>query len=272
MSLITITSGIGCSENTVARILGEKLGLAVFDDQKLQDEALEMGISSEDIKDFDEKAPSLFSRLLTFKPQTYLELMAAVIYKISGKGDAIIAGHGASFLLRDFGCAFHVRLHSSKSSRIQHLVDEQGMSPDAAKKLMQKNDDEQKGFLRFAYRMDWDDNSLYDLVINRDKLGVEGTVILIVAARDVEQIKECSLSAMESMKQLSLGKRVEAAIIKDCVNPGNYHVTVPEPGVVRLTGIINPLESKDRLIELVKAIPGVKKLIMAIEPERIHDI
>ena len=272
MPLITITSGIGCGEDTVARILGEKLDLAVFDDQKLQDEALEMGISSEDIEDFDEKAPSLFSRLLTFKPQSYLELMAAVIYKISGKGDAIIAGHGASFLLRDFGCAFHVRLHSSESSRIQHLVDEQGMSPDAAKKLMQKTDDERKGFLRFAYRMDWDDNSLYDLVINRDKLGVEGTVILIVAARDVDQIKECSLSAMESMKQLSLGKRVEAAIIKDCVNPGNYHVTVPEPGVVRLTGIINPLESKDRLIELVKAIPGVKKLIMAVEPERIHDI
>ena len=81
MSLITLTSGIGCSENTVARILGEKLGLAVFDDQKLQDEALEMGISSEDIKDFDEKAPSLFSRLLTFKPQTYLELTSVLFVR-----------------------------------------------------------------------------------------------------------------------------------------------------------------------------------------------
>ncbi len=272
MSLITITSGIGCGATEVARRLHEKLHLEVYDDEKLQEEALAMGISPEELKGFNEKAPGLFNRLLRLKPQTYLEVMEAVIYNISGKDEAIILGHGASFLLRDFGCAFHVRIHSSEPSRIDSLVTEQGFSTEAARKSIYKSDDERRGFMRFAFRMDWDDPSLYDIIINRDKLGAEGAAQLITAARDVDAIKECSLAALESMERLSLAKKVEAVIIKNCLNPGNYHVSVPEAGIVHLSGIINPLESKDQLIDYVKAVPGVKEVSTDIQTERIHDV
>ena len=272
MSLITITSGIGCGAPEIARLLNEKLNLEVYDDGKLQEEALSMGISREELKDFNEKAPGLFNRLFRLKPQTYLEVMEAVIYKISGKDDAVILGYGASFLLRDFGCAFHVRIYASEPSRIEYLVAQQGFSTEAAKKLIDKSDDERNGFMRFAFRMNWDDPSLYDLIINTDKIGVDGAAEMIIAARDVDAIKECSLAALESMERLSLAKRVEAELIKNVLNPGNYNVFIPEAGIVHLSGIINPLESKDKLIGYVKAVSGVKEVITDLQTERIHDI
>jgi hypothetical protein len=120
--------------------------------------------------------------------------------------------------------------------------------------------------------MNWDDPSLYDLIINTDKIGVDGAAEMIIAARDVDAIKECSLAALESMERLSLAKRVEAELIKNVLNPGNYNVFIPEAGIVHLSGIINPLESKDKLIGYVKGVSGVKEVIADLQTERIHDI
>jgi cytidylate kinase len=272
MSLITITSGIGCGEIQVARRLSEMLNLEVYDDKKIQEEALTLGVSPEELREFNQKAPGLLDRLLRLKPQTYLQLMESVIYNISGKDDGVILGHGASFLLRDFGCAFHVLIHASTQSRVDYLAAEQGITPEAAGKLIEKSDDERRGFMRYAFRMDWDNPSLYDVIINVDKLGQEGAVKLITAAREVDAIKACSLASLESMERLSLAKRVEAAIIKNCLNPGNYNVFVPEAGLVHISGIINPLESKDKLIDCIKEVSGVREVSTDIQTEKIHDI
>ena len=272
MSLITLTSGIGCGAIDIAQLLGEKLGLEVYDDERLQEEAVAMGISSDELKSLDEKVPGLFNRLLRMKPDTYREVMEALIYQVSGNDRAIILGHGAPFLLRDFGCALHVRIYSSESFRIDTLVNEQELTPDAARKVIQKSDNDRKGFMQFTFNMDWDDPSLYDVIINRDKLGTEGVIELIIAATDTESISTCSLGALETMERMSLAKQVEATIIKNFIHPEHFHVEVPETGVVYLTGMINPLESKDKLINVIRAVPGVREVKGQLTSEKIHDI
>jgi len=272
MPLITLTSGIGCSEGTVARLLGDQLGMPVYDDQRLQHEALVQGVSVDDLKNLDEKAPGLFNRLLNFKPQAYREVMEAVILAVAGRDAAIILGHGAPFLLRDFGCALHVRLYASLSSRVEIFSEEQGMGTETAKKIIEKSDNDRRGFMEYAFQMNWDDPALYDLIVNRDKLGTEGAVHLIMAMEGTEQFATCSLTALDSMERLSLAKKVEAAIMKTMLNPQNFDVDVPEKGVVRLSGIINPLESEDKLLDAVRSVPGVTDVRPDIAVERIHDI
>ncbi len=272
MSLISITSGIGCGEMAVARLVTDGLKLELYDDQRLQEEAIKMGISSEDLKSLDEKAPGLFSRLLSHKPQTYLDLMDAVVYEVARRGEGIILGHGAQMLLRDFGCALHVRIYASEPFRIQHLMDRQGMSREAAEKMIHKSDSDRSGFLQFAFHMDWNDPSLYDLIINGDKLAKDSAARLIMEAAQSGEVKACSIAALDAMERLSLLKRVQAAIMKNSLNPLDFHVEVPEKGVVQITGSINPLESKDRLLEAVKAVPGVSDVRSDIVVERIHDI
>jgi len=57
MSLITITSGIGSGAMAIARIIADELKLELYDDQRLQKEAIKIGISSDELKGVDEKAP-----------------------------------------------------------------------------------------------------------------------------------------------------------------------------------------------------------------------
>jgi len=272
MSLITITSGIGCEEMTIARLVADALKLELYDDQRLQEKAIEMGLSSEGVKSLDEKAPGLFSRLLRRKPEIYLDLLEALVYEVARQGEGIIFGHGAQFLLRDFECALHVRIFSSKDPRIKHLMDQQGMTHEAAVKMIHKSDNERRGFLQFAFQMDWDDPSLYDLIINRDKLGADSAATLITGVAQSQVIKACSIAALDSMERRSLLKKVRSEILKNNISSLELHIEVPEKGVVQITGSINPLESEGRLLEVVKRVPGVAEVKSEIVVPDLPDI
>jgi cytidylate kinase len=260
MSLITITSGIGCGGMIVANLVSERLKLELYDDERLQEEVVKNLISREALGMFDEKAPGLFSRLLSHKPEVYLDLLEALIYEVARRGKGVILGHGAQFLLRDFGCALQVRIHASESTRIRYLMDQQGMSQEAATNMIHKSDNERKGFLQFAFHKDWDDPTLYDLLINRDKLSAGSAAKLIMEVAQSQEIRECSSSALNAMERLSLSKRIEAALLNNKIPLMNLHVEVPEKGVAQVTGTLHSEHLRDRLLEVVQVVPGVSQV------------
>ena len=265
MSLITVTTSMGCGARSVAKAVAENLHHEIYDDDRLQQEAVSMGYSSEDLKAFDVKAPGLFDRLLRRRTDMYDELMAAVIYEVARRGEGIIIGHGAFYFLKDFTCALHLRLHASTSYRVRRLVAQKKIKAETARTMIENRDHELKGFLDFLFQIDWNDLSLYDLVINVDKLGIDAAAEMVVHLAEAEHIRECSLSAMDSMAKLSLLKRVEVAVMKDNINTYELHIEVTEPGVVKLTGIINPLRSASGMIDLVKSVSGVNRVICEAE-------
>jgi len=265
MSLITVTTSIGCGAMSVSQKVADDLKIELYDDERLQREALNMGYSSEDLKGFDEKAPGLFDRLLRRRPEIYNELMAAVIYEVAHRDEGIIIGHGATYFLKDFSCALHLRMHTSAQFRIRRLVDQLKINPDTALNMIENRDNELKAFLDFLFQIDWNDFSLYDLVINIDKLGIDAAAEMIVNLAQTESIQQCSLTALESMEKLSLLKKVEAAVMKDNINPQELQIDVPEPGVVRLTGLINPMRTVAGVTEVIKSVAGVEKVICEAE-------
>jgi cytidylate kinase len=265
MSLITVTTSIGCGATAVSRKVADDLKIDLYDDKRLQQEALSMGYSSEDLKGFDEKAPGLFDRLLRRRPEIYHDLMAAVIYEVAHRGEGIIIGHGATYFLKDFSCALHLRMHTSEQFRIRRLMEQLKISRETALHMIKNRDNELKTFLDFLFQIDWNDFSLYDLAINVDKLGIDTAAEMIVELAQAENIKECSLTALESMEKLSLLKKVEAAVMKDNINPQELKIDVPQPGVVKLTGLINPMRTAAGVTELIESVAGVKKVICEAE-------
>jgi cytidylate kinase len=242
---------------TIAGLVGNELKMELFDDRRLEEEAIKLGIQPEALKDMDEKAPSLMSRILSNKPQVYMDLLQTVIYDVAKRGKGIILGHGSQVLLRDFGCALHVRIDASESSRIENLMNERGLSREAAGKLIHKSDHERRGFLQFAFHMDWNDPFLYDLLINRDKVSTRLAAQLIGEAARSQEIKECSQTAVESMERLSLSRRVEAAVLD---HPDVFHIEVPKKGVVRIAGVAYAEDAKEGLLEVVRGVPGVTEV------------
>jgi len=260
MALVTVSGGMGCGADKVARFVAEKAKLPLYDDQKLQIEAIKLGLRSQELKGFDEKAPGFFDSLRGYNPELYIDLMESVIYEVSRSGNGVILGHGSQLLLRDFGCALHGLIHASEDYRIKQVMANHGLSEKAAEKMISKSDSERRGFMRFAFKMDLDDMSLYDLVINPEKLGVEGAGQLILQALQSQAVKECSLNALETMERMALLKKAQAALLKEHIGSFQFNVDVPEKGVVHLFGFALNEEKKKQMIAAVKKVAGVSKV------------
>jgi cytidylate kinase len=272
MPLMTMTSGIGCGVFSIADAVSARLAMTLFDDKKLQEEARKMDIDTREIENVDVRAPGLLSRILDLKPHAYMELLESVVLEAASEGEGIFLGHSAAFLLQDFDCAFHLRIYSAPSERIKRMMTESNLSYEDAKATIKKTDEDSKGFIHYAFHRNWDDPAIFDLIINLDKMGEEATVDLIVQAVQTPRVKACNISALEALDRLSLRSRVKAVVRKMSLKPEAFQVEVPATGVVRVSGEMNPLESKDRLLDAIRSIPGVATVHSFIGGEKIHDI
>ena len=264
MSLITISYNMGTDGPRIARRVAEELNLELYDDQKIQEMVASLGIRAEDIKALDQKEPGFFDRLLSRKPDIYLRFMDSVVYSIAQKGDGVIVGHGGQTLLQDFGCALHVLINNTRENRIRHLIEQEGMKREAAEKMIRKSDSTLKGFFRFAYQREWDDPTIYDMVINTEKMGSDGAARLILEAARSEEMKACSLTAIDSMTRLSLAKKIEAELLKNDLYVENLNIEVLENRVVKITGTTLTAERRNRLLQVVKDMPEVSEVKLSV--------
>lgn len=264
MSLITISYSMGSDGQRIARLVANDLNLELYDDQKIQEVIVSLGIRTEDVKGMDEKEPGFFDRLLSRKPDIYLRCLDSAVYSVAQKGDGVIVGHGSQTLLQDFGCALHVLINNKVENRIKNLIEQEGIKQEAAEKLIRKRDNTLKGFFRFAYQREWDDPTIYDMVINTEKMGSETAASLIIDAARSEEMKACSLTAIDSMKRLSLAKKIEAELIKNNIYVDNLNIEVLENGVANITGTALTVERKNRVLKIVKDIPEVSDVKLSV--------
>ena len=241
----------------IARQVGETLDLEVYDDEKLKAKALKLGLHTKELNSLAEKPPGFFSRYFSKRPEIYQDILETVIFEVSRKNQGIVIGHGSQFLLRDFSCALHVLIHAPLEQRVHRIMEQQSLDRDTAEKLVEKNDNAQKGFFQYAFNMQWDDPTLYDLVINPGKLGPDAAVKLIVEAASPENMNTCSLSALEAMGRLGLVKKIEVALLKSGHNLSILRIDTDPGGIVNIGGYAPNANAKADILQTIKGVEGV---------------
>ncbi len=239
MTLMTMTDNVGSGGRDIAERVARVTGVPLYDDQRLQAAALEMGIPPTDVDGIDERAPGLFDRILSRKPDVYLELMESVVLSVARRGEGIIIGHGSQMLLRDFECAFHVRIFSPRPRRLRRVMESRGLQKEAADRWIRQMDSRREGFFRFAFHRDREDPTLYDLIINTAKIGTQAAADLVVSSVQNPLVSECTLGALEAMDRLSLVKRIEALLLDKGVDLSLVTIEVLEDGILGVTGLVS---------------------------------
>jgi cytidylate kinase len=262
MHFVTFSRKMGTNGTEIAKQVAEKLGYHLYDTEAIENAASEMGFL-ESVKEIDKKVPSIFQRLFTHKPAIELDRLTSVIYELASRGDAVFLGRGGHVLLKDFSCALHVRVTASLEKRIQNLV-ERGMPREAASKAIEDSDHERSTFVRFAFKADWDNQELYDIVLNMNKMTVKLAVETILTMARSEEIKACSVDAMRSLEVMGLANRAEAALTEAGLTygPAGAYVwaIVEEPGKVRLVGVVDDKPTKARAEKIIRNLKGVESI------------
>jgi cytidylate kinase len=270
MYFITVTRKMGTHGSEIARRVASELHYSLYDTEAIENTAREMGFL-EDVREIDEKAPSLFQRLFSHQPEVHLDRLHAVIYELASRGNAIFLGRGSHILLRAFTCALHLRVTASLEQRIRNLM-ERGFDRDVAVRALHKSDHEREAFIKFAFGADWDSPELYDVVLNMDNLSVALAADTVVHLARSEEIQARATDAMKALTMMGLARRAQAALIEAGFSSAALSVTVVEPGKVRVTGAVVAESTRAKAEKILKGVKGVESIETQLKVARDYDI
>lgn len=260
MSLITISGYRGCGCREIAAQVAADLKLELYDDHRLQAEALKKGLGPQEIERVQEKLPGFFDRLFSKNPEIYLDFMQTLVYKAARQGQGVIVGHGSQILLHEFGSAMHVRVFATEKSRMARMQADRNISAREAEKIIRNHDRDFNDFFKFAYNLNYNDPSLYDLIVNTGKVSTATVARQIVALAGSDDMRARSLSALQVIECLALQKKVHSILLGRGISLKTIFIDVPDKGLARLYGIAGNAETRTRIIEIVRQIPEVSQV------------
>ncbi len=186
--IITIGRQHGSSGREIARLLAEKLNYKCYD-KEIVDEAANHSDFSRDLIDaFDEKRMSAFilhagGYGLNENFRLNMQVVSAqfdAMRNIAEKGNCIFVGRCADYILRDHDDLISVFILGDMDERLKCLERRQGLDETEARKKIKEVDKDRSSFYRYYSDQTWGDAQNYDMCINSSKLGVEGTVQVIL--------------------------------------------------------------------------------------------
>lgn len=258
MKWVTVSRRMGTQGSAVAKQVANDLGYRFYDTEAIHRMAQELGVL-ESVRAVDEKAPTIFQRIYSHKFLVYLERLSSVIYELAKQGDAVFLGRGSHLLLRDFPCTLHVRVTASAETCIRNLM-AQGLTREAATRTCKRGDDERSAFVKYAFGVDWEDPTRYDLILNMDKLSIPLAVSAVLHLVRSPALSDASAEALHALGMLALARRAEAALGEATLDhsfAASLSVTVVAPGHVRVSGRVETEAQKANTENVVRAVKGV---------------
>lgn len=186
--IISIGRQHGSSGREIARQLAKELGIKCYD-KEIVDEAASHSDFSRDIIDaFDEKRMSAFMLHaggygLNENFRLNMQVVSAqfdTIRRIAENEDCIFVGRCADYVLRDRKDLVSVFVLGDMEERLKCLARRQGLDEATARKKIKEVDKDRSSFYKYYSDQVWGDAQNYDLCINSSKLGVDGTVKVIL--------------------------------------------------------------------------------------------
>jgi cytidylate kinase len=184
----------GAGAGLLGRMVGARLGWKVYDHEILEAIAHRMELSVDEVRAFDELAPSVVQDWILplreehYAPQeAYLDHLAKLVEAIGKAGDSILLGRGAGFLLPRSE-TLTVRIVAPLKFRAVRLADRMGVSVRTARRAARDLDRRRNHFTRTMYRVDANDPHNYDLVLDSESLGLPIAADILVRAIEAGRV------------------------------------------------------------------------------------
>ena len=204
MAVITISRQSGSEGNEITQILCDRLGYRYFDKNMMAQLASEMGMKPDQVVDISADqyhAKSFLEKIfgavqLPFGDYTgaaYLveveaqqaltvERVRNLILTAYERDNAIIVGRGGQVTLADKPDVLHVRIVAPLETRIKRWQAREGLTAEEARQKVLDRDAAHIDFVKRFYDAELSDPTLYDLVINTEKLTPAAAASLIIKA------------------------------------------------------------------------------------------
>lgn len=194
--IITIGRQCGSGGREIGNRLAEKLNIKCYDKELLTLAAKQSGLCKELFETHDEKPTNSFLYSLVmdtysmgYTTSSFLDMplnhkvflaQFDTIKKLAEEESCIIVGRCADYALADHPNRTSVFISADMDAKIERISKLYDMTKEKAKDTIIKTDKKRSNYYNYYSNKKWGDVGSYDLCLNSTRLGIEGTVDLIL--------------------------------------------------------------------------------------------
>lgn len=185
--IITIGREAGSGGLEIARHMGEKLGIVVYDKNIFKGIEEEFDIDASGLEKFDEMPRKMG---ITRKVQGYsnspeeqlVELQRRFLREKAEQGNSfIIMGRAGIKTLLDFPCLLiRIFVTADEDFKIARLCDQGGFNKLQAQRYMNWTDSKRRNYHNQFCHVKWGDPASYDIIVKSNRMSLEATADMLV--------------------------------------------------------------------------------------------
>ena len=190
--IVTVSRQFGSGGRSIGKKLAEQLGFSYYDKELVKEVSLATGFSPEYIEEKGEYAPNrsklsyLFTTVGTagvmngMTAADYLYTMQRkIILELAEKGDCVIVGRCADYILLDRTDTLHTFIHAPVPYRAERIVRLYGASEKSPEKRLSDKDGKRRVNYEHFTGRSWGAADNYDICLNTAVLGEDNCVKLL---------------------------------------------------------------------------------------------
>ena len=177
--VITINREYGSGGRYVGKLLAEKLNIAFYDKELINEISKETGLSKKYIEENEQKKHALGSS--EYNNEDALFVAESKVIKKVAKSSCVIVGRCADYVLENKKNTYNIFLYSSLDNEVKRAVKYYGLDKFKAEKKISKINKERAKHYKYYTGRNWKEVSNYDMCLNVDELGVKSTVDVIIS-------------------------------------------------------------------------------------------
>lgn len=186
--VITISRQFGSGGRTIGRMVAEKLGIPCYDNEIITQIAEKSGFCEEYIREKGEytNTGSKFFNAIGFGYANGLSLQdrlwieqEKVILELAQKGDCVIVGRCADFILENKVKCIKVFIHTSMKNRIDRINRFYNEEEAPTERSLEGKDKRRKAYYQYYTDVEWGVAKNYHLCLDSGELGVENCANII---------------------------------------------------------------------------------------------
>jgi cytidylate kinase len=260
MSILTVSHEIGAGGPEIGQKVADQLGWHYVDQELISDAALRYGVLEEKLSSLDESKPSLFERF-DAETRRYITVLQTAVFEFAEQDRVVLMGRAGQWLLRGLPHVLRLRVMAPFDKRVKRLARKlsgqmgEQTNPRTVQDMARRDDQEKLGRMRYLYEVDLRDPSLYDLVVNTDKLSIDAAVEMVAATLQRPELVTTP-EAQQLVTDRALASRIQVAL---ATNPETrkYRITVEaKSGLVTLEGTA----AMDEAVDVARAVRGVREV------------
>ncbi len=203
MAVITISRQVGSGAYQIARLVAEQMGYRLLDTELLAKLGPELGLAlpgevfdlTAELHHVKGRRERFFEVMPVNAPSfndyrasgqdaadRSFQVVSKIIVAVYEQGNAVIEGRGGMCVLKNKPGVLHVRVVAPMDQRVAYVAQRDSIIPDDARVKVKQADAAQVDYIRTYFASDIADPTLYHMILNTGKVGVEAAAGAICAA------------------------------------------------------------------------------------------